>query len=220
MGRGSGPCASSSPCPRVTVPATMTVEWRYRMQQSIVCGVEASQASRSAANVAAALAGRLGHNRSLVHVAAAPRPSRPRRPPSRVPTAVCDSARAPTAGVRCLRAPGRRAGNDRPVGLSGLHAHSLESLARCRPIGPWLTPARPSGNFVARRRFGAPGAGRQLPCGDRAPARRGRTVPCAPIRGPNHRVRGRRLARVGRRPDGRRRPGRPDGSSPAADIHR
>jgi nucleotide-binding universal stress UspA family protein len=39
------------------------------MQQSIVCGVEASQASRSAANVAAALAGRLGHNLSLVHVA-------------------------------------------------------------------------------------------------------------------------------------------------------
>lgn len=39
------------------------------MQQSIVCGVEASQASRSAANVAAALAERLGHNLSLVHVA-------------------------------------------------------------------------------------------------------------------------------------------------------
>lgn len=39
------------------------------MQQSIVCGVEASQASRSAVNVAAALAGRLGHNLSLVHVA-------------------------------------------------------------------------------------------------------------------------------------------------------
>ncbi len=39
------------------------------MQQSIVCGVEASQASRSAANVAAALAARLGHDLSLVHVA-------------------------------------------------------------------------------------------------------------------------------------------------------
>jgi nucleotide-binding universal stress UspA family protein len=39
------------------------------MQPSIVCGVEASQASRSAVDVAAALAERLGHRLSLVHVA-------------------------------------------------------------------------------------------------------------------------------------------------------
>jgi nucleotide-binding universal stress UspA family protein len=39
------------------------------MQQSIICGVDGSQASRSAANVAAALADTLGHELALVNVA-------------------------------------------------------------------------------------------------------------------------------------------------------
>jgi len=41
------------------------------MQQSIVCGVDASDASPSAANVAAALARSLGHDISLVQWPAA-----------------------------------------------------------------------------------------------------------------------------------------------------